>query len=96
MPDPHDSDDDDKLAEAIADAWVERAAHDSNLRRIALIAAGKRQWPADMTTSELARHLGTSRRTISRIESDVIKRLRLDPKTLRILREIHPTNPPTP
>lgn len=96
MPDPHDSEDDDQLANAIADAWVDLAARDSNLRRIALRAAGLAKEPADMTADEFASYLGTSRRSLGRIQDNILRRLRLDPKTLRILREIHPTNPPTP
>jgi len=83
--------DDDSLAEALADAWIERAMVDENLRRLALRAAGLAKEPAEMSHEELARHLGTSRRSLLRIEADLLQRLRLDPKCLRILREMYPS-----
>ena len=90
--DLHDDDDDDQLAEALADAWVERAAVDAGLRRLALRAAGLAKEPSEMSSEEMANHLGTSRRSLARLQADILRRLRLDPKTLRILREVHPIN----
>jgi hypothetical protein len=83
--------DDDSLAEALADAWIERAMVDENLRRLALRAAGLAKEPADMTHEELARHHGTSRRSLLRIEANLLQRFRLDPECQRILREMYPS-----
>lgn len=79
-------DDDDALAEAIADAWVARAAADPALRRLALRAAGLRKEPSDMTTDELAREHGTDRHTLNRLATRALTKLRLSPEFQAIRR----------
>lgn len=81
MPDTPPLDDDDALADALADAWIERAATDPALRRLALRAAGLSKSPADMNRLELARDLGVSDRTLRRLESIALRKLALDPVT---------------
>lgn len=76
---------DDALAEALADAWVEQAAHDLTLRRLALRAAGICKEPADMTQDELAAAHGTDRHTLNRLALHALKKLRLSPE-IRTLR----------
>ena len=78
MPDTHQPDDD-ALAEMLADAWVERAAHDPVLRRLALRAAGIRKAPSDMTSAELAHEHGTDRHALNRIALHALRKLRLSP-----------------
>jgi hypothetical protein len=73
-------DSDDALAEALADAWVERAAHDPTLRRLALRAAGLRKEPADMTQDELAAAHGTDRHSLNRLALHALRKLRLSPE----------------
>ena len=72
--------DDDALAEALADAWVARAATDPALRRLALRAAGLRKAPAEMTQDELARDHGTDRATLNRLALTALKKLRHSPE----------------
>jgi DNA-directed RNA polymerase sigma subunit (sigma70/sigma32) len=84
----HSHHDDDSLAEALADAWIERAAVDANLRRLALRAAGLRPTPAEMTAEQLAADLGTSTRTLRRIEADALLKLRHHPLALLALRSL--------
>lgn len=81
---------DDEIAEALADAWVERAASDPALRRLALRAAGLRPEPADMTASQLAHEHGVSRRTLRRIEQDALQKLRHHPLCLLALSALRP------
>jgi DNA-directed RNA polymerase sigma subunit (sigma70/sigma32) len=83
-------DDDDALAEAIADAWVERAMTDETLRRMALRAAGLLKHPADMSREELARHYGVSERSLRRTAEDALAKLRHHPAALAAMREIFP------
>lgn len=78
-PRPH-PDDDDALADALADAWIEQAATNPALRRAALRAVGLLKEPADMTTAELAREQGTDRHGLTRIAQRAIKRLRYCPE----------------
>ena len=84
---PHD---DDALAEAIADAWVERAMTDARLRRMALRAAGLLKEPADMTREELAREYGVTERSLRRTAEDALTKLRHHPAALSALRAILP------
>jgi hypothetical protein len=56
-------DDDDALADALADAWIEQAAGNPIIRRAALRAAGLLR-EAD-TQSELARQCGISETTLT-------------------------------
>jgi DNA-directed RNA polymerase specialized sigma24 family protein len=81
-----DSTDDDALAEAIADAWVARAAAEPELRRMALYAAGLEKQPADMSARELASKLGVSERSLRRTASDALFKLRHHPAALAALR----------
>lgn len=76
--------DDDALAEALADAWVARAAADPALCRLALRAAGLRKAPADMTQEELAAKWGTDRHTLNRLALHALKKLRLSPEILSL------------
>ena len=78
MPVPHQPDDD-ALADMLADAWVERAAHDPALRRLAMRAAGIRKAPAEMTAAELACEHGTDRHALNRIALHALRKLRLSP-----------------
>jgi hypothetical protein len=71
---------DDALAEALADAWVERAAHDPALRRLALRAAGLAKEPADMTQEELAAEWHTDRHSLNRLALHALRKLRLSPE----------------
>ncbi len=73
-------DEDDALAEALADAWVELAAHDASLRRLALRAAGLRKEPADMTQDELAAAWHTDRHSLNRLALHALRKLRLSPE----------------
>lgn len=73
-------DDDDAAAEALADAWVARAATDPALCRIALRAAGRLKAPAEMTQDELAAEYGTDRHTLNRIAARAIQKLRFSPE----------------
>lgn len=86
MPTPPADDEDDALAEALADAWVARAAADPALRRLALRAAGLRKEPADMTQEELAADWHTDRHTLNRLALHALQKLRLSPecRALRI------------
>jgi DNA-directed RNA polymerase sigma subunit (sigma70/sigma32) len=84
----HDLHDDDSLAEALADAWIERAAVDANLRRLALRAAGLRKAPADMTTAELAAEHGITDRRLRQIHDDALLKLRHHPLCLLALHSI--------
>jgi hypothetical protein len=87
MPTPlHD--DDDILAEALADAWIERASGDPALRRLALRAAGLAKEPAAMTTAELAAHHGITVRRIRQIEADALFKLRHHPLALLALKSL--------
>jgi DNA-directed RNA polymerase sigma subunit (sigma70/sigma32) len=76
--------DDDTLADAVADALIERAMSDPSLRRIALRAAGlapgPAKHPADMTAEELAAAHGVTTRRIYQLQSDTMLRLKNDPK----------------
>lgn len=85
--------DDDALAEALADAWVERAMTDAALRRLALRAAGLAKPPAEMTRAELAREHGTSLRSLHRLETNVLTKLRHHPAAIAALRSLYPHNP---
>lgn len=78
-------DDDDALAEALADSWVAGAAHDPRLCRLALRAAGLAKEPADMTQDELAAEHGTDRRSLNRLALHALHKLRLAPE-VRLLR----------
>lgn len=70
MPSPTDPDnDDDLLAEALADAWIEQAACNPVLRRQALRAAGLLPQPEEMTYAELARECGVSAGTVNNMVS---------------------------
>lgn len=73
-------DDDDALADALADAWIEAAATDIALRRAALRAVGLLKEPADMTLSELAREHGTDRHDLQRLALKTLSRLRYLPE----------------
>ena len=75
-----DHNDDDALAEALADAWIERAAQDPALRRLALRAAGLTKAPADMTQDELATAHGTDRSGLNRLALRALKKLRYSPE----------------
>ena len=55
--------DDDALADALADAWVDRAASDPVIRRAALRAAGLMREPDSQ--SELARQCGLSESAVA-------------------------------
>lgn len=79
MPDTPPLDDDDALADALADAWVEAAATDPAMRRLALRAAGLSKAPADMDRPEFARSLGVSDRTLRRVEAVALRKLALNP-----------------
>lgn len=72
--------DDDALADALADAWVARAATDPALCRLALRAAGLAKEPADMTQDELATEHGTDRHTLNRLALHALAKLRLAPE----------------
>ena len=82
---PADHPDDDAIAEALADAWIARAASDPTLRRLALRAAGLRKAPADMTRSELAQEHGVSVRTLRQDESNALHKLKLHPLSILAL-----------
>lgn len=73
-------DDDDALAEILADEWVARAANDPALRRLALRAAGLRKAPAAMTQDELAAEHGTDRAALNRLALHALKKLRHSPE----------------
>jgi hypothetical protein len=79
-----DSKDDDALAEALADAWVARAAVDPTLRRLALRAAGLAKEPADMTQDELAGEWHTDRHALNRLALHALQKLRLSPEILSL------------
>ena len=83
--------DDDALAEALADAWVEKAMQDPVMRKLALRAAGLAKAPAEMTREELAREHGTSLRSLRRTEADALFKLRNHPATLSTLRALFPS-----
>lgn len=72
---PADLSDDDALADALADAWVEAAASDPALCRLALRAAGLRPEPAEMTVAQLAAEHGIDRRRIPEIEAAALAKL---------------------
>lgn len=74
------ADDDDALAEALADEWVARAATDPKLHRLALRAVGLAKEPAEMTQDELAARWGTDRHSLNRIVLKAIKKLRHYPE----------------
>jgi hypothetical protein len=86
-------DDDDALAEALADAWIARAAEDPALRRLALRAAGLRPEPAEMTREELAAEHGVQPDTITRTGSDALLKLRHHPLALIALQSLLNPNP---
>ena len=91
MPDlPPLPDDDDALAEAIADAWIEQAATDPAIQRAALRAAGLLKEPADMTVTELALEHGTDRHTLNRVLHSVLRRLKHHPKISHLKSSPHP------
>lgn len=81
---PHIIADDEALAEALADAWIERAASDPALCRLALRAAGLRKEPADMTQDELAQAHGTDRHALNRLALRALKKLRHTPEILAL------------
>lgn len=62
---PSAPDEDDVLADALADAWVEQAARNPYLQREALRAVGLLDEPA--TVEELSRQCGLSEATIKHI-----------------------------
>lgn len=89
MPHPTPApDDDDALAEAIADAWVARAHQDPALRRLALRAAGLAKTPAEMTPAELAHELAVTERRLRQIQQDALQKLRHHPLALLALRSL--------
>jgi hypothetical protein len=75
-----DPNDDDALADALADAWVEAAATDPLILKAARRAAGLLKAPADMTLDELARSHGTDRFALNRIARRALARLRHSPQ----------------
>jgi DNA-directed RNA polymerase sigma subunit (sigma70/sigma32) len=85
--------DDDSLAEALADAWIERAVSDAKLRRLALRAAGLAKEPAAMSAAELAAEHGLTERRLRQIQADLLTRFRHDPNWLRILRDLYSAPP---
>lgn len=80
LPPSIDLNDDDALSDALADAWVARAAHDPVLLKAAARAAGILKAPSDMTLDELARSQGTDRHTLNRIALRALQRLRHAPQ----------------
>jgi hypothetical protein len=81
-------DDDDALAEILADAWVARAATEPALCRLALRAAGLAKAPAEMTPDELAAHWGTDRAALNRLALHALNKLRHAPE-IRAIRPDH-------
>lgn len=64
---PNPAADDDTLADALADAWIERAASDPVIRRAALRAAGLLQ--ETTTLPEIAQQCGLSESAARRVVS---------------------------
>jgi hypothetical protein len=79
-PTTSEPDDDDALADLLADEWVSRAATDPALCRLALRAAGLAKAPAEMTQDELAARWGTDRHSLNRLALTALKKLRLSPE----------------
>ena len=89
--------DDDSIAEALADAWVERAAGDPALRRLVLRAAGLIPGPAkptaDMSIAELAAAHDLTERRIRQLQQDALFKLRHNPLAILALRSLTKTQP---
>lgn len=71
---PHNDDDDD-LAESLADAWAESASTNPIHRLHLLQALNAAPPPGEISQCLLAEHLGLSRRQIQRIERRALLRL---------------------
>ena len=86
-------DDEEALAERLADLWVERALVDPAIRRAALRAVGLIKEPAEMTIEELADSQGTSRRTLNRIANRLLRKLKLNPEIQAMKPDTQQTSP---
>ena len=84
--------DDDALAEALADAWIERAAEDPALRRLALEAVGLLP-QTKPTMEDLAAKYGVKPDTLIRQSNDALLKLRHHPMALIALQSLLNPNP---
>jgi DNA-directed RNA polymerase sigma subunit (sigma70/sigma32) len=85
-------DDDDALAEALADAWIEQAAENPVLRRAALEAVGLLP-QTKPTLEDLAEKYGVKPDTLTRTGNDALLKLRHHPMALIALRALLNPNP---
>jgi DNA-directed RNA polymerase sigma subunit (sigma70/sigma32) len=73
-PSPNPFDDDDVLAEALADAWIEQARTSPAIRREALRAVGLLNVPRSLQA--VADNLGISKSSVSQIQAIALAKAR--------------------